>query len=90
MIIPIRAWIRNNSTGEVREWAGAAKCPLRRNSDGDVSLYWWAEGDASCDCMRSDWFGGLQHDECSEGLFSVKVAGLDGTVYLDEISAALS
>ena len=78
--------IRKNATGEVRR--------RYMDLDWDNSLFWWAEGNMSCDCNRElEWVRaagpGPADDphwnqletECSEGRFTVIRAVLDdGTI----------
>jgi hypothetical protein len=75
--------IRNNATGEVREY--------RDNLDWHgSSLYWWSEGNMSCDCNRHNIFreaGGesATDENCSDGRYTVvRITLDDGTVYENE------
>jgi hypothetical protein len=76
--------IRNNATGEVREY--------RDNLDWHgSSLYWWSEGNMSCDCNREPtWImagGGEPPDNCDCGHSRFAITRIvldDGTVFDDE------
>lgn len=58
--------IRKNETGEIR---------LMRDLDwhGD---FIWSEGNYSCDCNRSSFFG--DDEDCSEGKYSVRITADSG------------
>ena len=85
------AKIRNNKTGEIRDYhtdyyLGDKKEPF------EFSDYWWSEGNASCDCNRGLFFGysiGKDYDEipheCGEGGFSVQIISKkNGKILYDE------
>lgn len=68
--------IKNNDTNEIRD------CFIDVPWD-ESSLYWWTEGNMSCDCNRSiifnDWID--MNFECGEEQYSVLAAKLeDGTI----------
>ena len=80
-----KAAIRKNDTGEIRiaeiEWDW-----YKNGEEGD--LYWWTEGNFSCDCNRElQWlYAGKESDidmddsKCSKGRYSVLYVELpDGT-----------
>jgi len=78
------------------------KLEIRRNADGvvatevwkdwDFNVYWWEEGNASCDCNREDFFLRAQgesmddHDsDCGGSRYSVRCTDADtGLVLYDE------
>jgi len=78
------------------------KLEIRRNADGvvtsqvwpswDFNVFWWEEGNASCDCNREDFFLQAQGEdtddnesECSNGRYSVRCSDADtGVVLYDE------
>ena len=82
------------------------KFEIKRNADGvttsqvwpdwDFNLFWWKEGNASCDCNREDFFlqaQGVQNSEheckCSLGRYSVRCSDADtGIVLYDEFGEA--
>lgn len=77
------------------------KLEIRRNADGVVATdvwptwehndFWWAEGNAHCDCNRWLFFVRARGEDdsaettCSHGLYSVRCSDADtGAVLYDE------
>lgn len=77
------------------------KLEIRRNADDAIATdvwrnweyneFWWAEGNASCDCNRRLFFARARGEddsekaECSNGLYSVRCSDADtGVVLYDE------
>jgi len=73
------------------------KLEIRRNADGvvvtdlwpdwDFNVFWWKEGNASCDCNRGEFFNSAHGDsdsesECGEGRYSVRLSDADTGVLL--------
>ncbi len=83
--------------GELRN----IRIDIRRNADGALSsqvwkdhawyVYWWAEGNASCDCNRNAFFHqpNVEYPEpgpCGYRRFAVRIIDADsGEVLYDEI-----
>jgi hypothetical protein len=83
------AEIKNNATGEVRDYPTTE----RLNNDEEFpSVFSWEENNYSCDCNRSLFFNDNDVsttydaiDECSDGRFSVNLKNkADGKVYYRE------
>ena len=53
---------------------------------GAYSLFWWQEGNMSCDCNRHGLFyGPYSKEPCGDGRFTVRCVSDDGEVlYTDE------
>jgi hypothetical protein len=84
------AEIRNNDTGEVREYETNE---LLYADDKHPSIFNWEENNYSCDCNRRLFFKIVNHEEteddwnsaCSDGKFSVNLKNKkDGKVYYRE------
>ena len=60
-----RAFIKRERDGEVRD---AGLFDWGRGLDS-----WWREGNASCDCNRSIFFGEIEEAECGCGKYAVKL-----------------
>ena len=81
------AEIRNNSTGEVREYDTDEV--LEDGADAP-RIFNWQENNFSCDCNREMFFEQvngveLENTKCSDGKFSVNLKNkLDGVVYYRE------
>lgn len=80
------------------------KIEIRRNKDGVIATdvwpnwkyneYWWAEGNASCDCNRELFFLSAIHEpepetlKCSHGGYSVRLSNAGtGAVLYDEFNS---
>lgn len=78
-----KVFIRNNTTGEIRE------CGPTDYDHTDQARYQWEEGNYSCDCNRRhfylDNYGEENMDDrCSDGEFSARVLDPDGNeIYSD-------
>lgn len=86
--------IRENATGEVRECLSHEI--LERGNDYPSS-YIWEDGNFSCNCNRSLFFGRAGGEEepmeadCGDGLYSVQLRNKKtGEVYYDELEAKLN
>lgn len=44
--------------------------------DGDPSIYWWSEGNFSCDCNRCE-FIGIKNMECGDLIFIDRIEPVD-------------
>lgn len=87
--IPFNQWvevialIRENSTGEIREHKTVM---LLEDGDDFPDTFNWADGNYSCNCNRSIFFGTKSDDlECSYGKFSVNLMNpVDKTIFYKE------
>jgi hypothetical protein len=68
-------WI-DNQTGRTGVYTDSRECPtMHATGDGDgFEIFWWAEGNASCDCNRAIFFLGqdLGEVECGDGRFTIE------------------
>ena len=87
------AEIRDNSTGEIREYETHE---ILIKGDKYPSVFSWAENNNACDCNRLLYFKRAKNEEtdadwnveCSDGKFSVNLKNkLDGKVYYREFTA---
>ena len=81
------------------------KVEIRRNSDGeqavdvwpdwDFNVFWWEEGNASCDCNRELFFERAlgrnpcwDEATCGDGGYSVRLSNADtGAILYDEFAS---
>jgi hypothetical protein len=90
--MPYKVAIRKNETGEIRfyevefEW---------HKPDGYTDLFWWQEGNFSCDCNRERAWNSqelegepYQEYECGDSRFSALYAILENgeEILIDEIN----
>lgn len=81
--------IRKNETGEIRLYVQSECGPW-----GDLSKYFWTDGNFGCDCNRADCFrdaGGEEpneQEECGETRYTALYAELPSgeRIKLDEVS----
>lgn len=74
----ITAPIRNNETGETRLYEYDIE---DQHAEGQV--FWWEEGNGSCDCNRMIFFCQIKGEddderECGDTLFHVEYITIDG------------
>lgn len=88
--VPYRVEITDTTTGETR-WHEMDIPFYLPNAEGTGSMFWWGDGNFSCDCNRGfvwSWAAGGDSDfdaaECGEGRYKVKCWGLDGTLLYDD------
>lgn len=73
---PVIVKIRNNTTGEIVDYATV----------GSFVDFIWSEGNYACDCNRSRFFDGLveyEDRECGEEKYSIQIT-CDGVTVYDE------
>lgn len=88
----VTARIRENTTGEVREYHDAHA--IIADGEEHPSTYIWEDGNYACDCNRGLFFqyaAGVAPDDadsdCGDGRFSVQLINPQtGTVYYDEFT----
>jgi hypothetical protein len=94
--VRIIARIRNNATGEVREYNGSNA--ILDDGQAEPSEWIWSGGNYSCDCNRRLFFGyaagekpgDIDDDNCGDGKFSVQVLNpVDGRAYYYEFPEGL-
>ena len=74
--------LRDNETGEVRDF------PVPYDWK-DGSLFWWSEGNMSCDCNRGQWFHGPSPPkdfQCTLSRYDLLKITLDDGTVLDDRS----
>ena len=88
--VRVVARIRDNATGEVREYGTDE---ILEDGEESPSDWPWSEGNSSCDCNRRLFFArssGEEEDwesECSDDKFSVQLVNpSSGTAYYDEMT----
>jgi hypothetical protein len=92
---PAIARIRNNTTGEVRDYPTTISYTNRwegfPDSKPELDDYIWSEGNFACDCNRGLFFGyaaGLEYEEiphgCGDGKYSLNLIDQDGNVVYEE------
>jgi len=85
--VKITAHIRKNSTGEVRSSLDNRTWLM---AEGEPSIFWWEEGNASCDCNREIFFERcnkveIDNEKCGDGRFSVNLSNpVTGKVFYRE------
>ena len=86
--VRVTARIRDNATGEVREYGTDE---ILENGEETPNDFGWAEGNYSCDCNRHLFFARAfgeeenRERECSDDKFSVQLVNpSSGVVYYDE------
>lgn len=86
------ARIRNNATGEVREYP--TQVPIYQG-EVEPSDYMWSDGNYQCDCNRSLFFLGIRPGEegeakCGDDAYSVQLVNpVSGRVFYDEFAPHL-
>ena len=67
--IKIIVKIRKNRTGEIRDYEteGLLDCEY----ESKLSTFIWSDGNFSCDCNRSNFFG--EDEDCSDGKYSINI-----------------
>ena len=88
--VRVVARIRNNATGEVREYGTDEILEDGEEAPSDFS---WSDGNDSCDCNRTLFFARAADEEedwdteCRDGKFSVQLVNpSSGTAYYDEMT----
>lgn len=75
-MFPVLIYIRNNETGEVRQYADEL---IEGWDAGQPSIFIWEDGNFSCDCNRRLFFARVKGEDedwegdCSDGKFSVNI-----------------
>ena len=88
--VSVIAEIRENSTGEVREYRTK---DILRDFESEPSEFTWSDGNYACDCNRALFFARANNEpedwetSCSDGKFSVRLRNAKtGRVYYDEFN----
>ena len=81
--VKIVALIRNNKTGEIREYKDEVWWDYNEPYDDYPNDFMWSEGNYSCDCNRHLFFQRAKNEdednaECGDDLYSVNLKNPKG------------